>query len=317
MNASCDSRYSTMSSERRLRPILARLAVVLFVATGTNAADIKPAEDISLITDDGVLLHAVYYSGSQGKQTVPVILLHGWDGPRGAGRARDFDDLATDLQSAGHAVVVPDLRGHGDSRTVQRASGAKVAISRKKLGARGLKAMVSQDVEAVKRFLIREHNRGSVNIELLCVVGSEMGAAVASTWAAQDWAWPNVRDIKQGQDVRALILISPPASFGALSVAKPLSFGPLQRVPKMILYGNQSDASDEAVKRITRLLDTRRPGKQQLLVKVAQQTSLRGTALLNPQLDTIQRIREFIQQRVVDQRDRFPWRARVIGQEQS
>lgn len=298
-----------------LRRIQIGLAIFLLAAI-SQAQDLKPtSEDIKLTTNDGVLLHSMYYPGSDGKQTVPVILLHGWDGPRGAGAARDFDDLAADLQAAGHAVIVPDLRGHGDSRQRRTPVGTKVGIARKRLGGRGLNAMVTSDVEAVKQFLMDEHNRGELNIELLCVVGCEMGAAVAANWTAQDWAWPTVRDLKQGKDVRALVLVSPPAAFRNLSVTKAMSFAPMQKLPVMIVHGNHDKNANRSVKRICKLLDPHHrattDAKKRTFVKVEQETSLQGAELLNPRLDTINRIREFIQHQVVDRRDRIRWRPRA------
>jgi pimeloyl-ACP methyl ester carboxylesterase len=263
----------------------------------------------------------MYFPGSDGKQTVPVILLHGWNGPRGAGGARDFDDLAAELQAAGHAVIVPDLRGHGGSKLRRTAAGRKVGITRRNLGPRGLNAMVMSDVEAVKRFLIDEHNQGELNIELLCVVGCEMGAAVAANWTAQDWAWPKVRGLKQGKDVRALVLISPLAAFRNLSVTKAMKFAPMQKLPMMIVHGNHDENANRAAKQIYKLLDPHHrattDAKKRTFVKVEQETSLQGAELLNPRLDTIKRVREFIQRQVVDRRDRLPWRPRASADEQS
>src|SRR3989304_4268313 len=75
----------------------------------------KPPEpkDVVLRTSDGLELHATFFPGMDGKESVPVILLHAWKEDR-----HDYLSLAGYLQSFGHAVIVPDLRGHGDSRTL-------------------------------------------------------------------------------------------------------------------------------------------------------------------------------------------------------
>ena len=71
----------------------------------------KTSEDVTLDTKDGVFLRCTYYPGPEKKTTVPLILLHDWDGNRG-----ELHGLATFLnQTLNHSVIVPDLRGHGVS----------------------------------------------------------------------------------------------------------------------------------------------------------------------------------------------------------
>ena len=52
----------------------------------TCAAEFTPStpQDVTLTTQDNVILHCVYYPGISSKETVPIILLHGWRGPREA-----------------------------------------------------------------------------------------------------------------------------------------------------------------------------------------------------------------------------------------
>ena len=59
---------------------------------------------------DGTILSATYYRGAKGKDSVPVVLLHGRGGSR-----RDFDPIIPALLKEGMAVLVPDIRGHGKS----------------------------------------------------------------------------------------------------------------------------------------------------------------------------------------------------------
>jgi predicted alpha/beta-fold hydrolase len=70
-------------------------------------------------TGDGQILSCRWYpspkSKDDGKYVVPVIILHHW-----GGEGIQFDALATLLQQRGHAVIVPDLRGHGNSTTLSR-----------------------------------------------------------------------------------------------------------------------------------------------------------------------------------------------------
>ena len=77
--------------------------------------DLRPGDSIELHGDlftafDGMILSATYYRGAAGKESVPVVLLHGKGGSR-----RDFDPIIPELLKAGMAVLVPDIRGHGKS----------------------------------------------------------------------------------------------------------------------------------------------------------------------------------------------------------
>ncbi len=297
------------------RRIESALWLSLFVTTSCFAqTKVVEADSLTLTTKDNVVLHFVYYPGAESKDTIPVILLHGWTGPRGAGSGRDFDSLASALQSAGHAVIVPDLRGHGGSTMRRRGGGTRRSFHRDRLGPRDFAAMVQFDVEAVKRFLMEKHNQGQLNIELLCVIGSDMGAAVAANWAVHDWSWPALPNLKQGQDVKALVLISPAQSFRNLSVQKALSHKALRGMPTMIMHGEKDKDANRSARRIHKQLQRyhrqTESRKQQTLFFVALPTSLQGTKLLNSKLDTEKQIQEFLQLRLVNRRSRVPWRAR-------
>ena len=136
---------------------------------GSSASDdeveIPKYEHIILDTPDGVRLKCTYFAPPKLKDpeasvsatpAMPFILLHGWDGDR-----RQLLKYGLYLQKAGHAVIVPDLRGHGQSLSVE---GLKKPLDYKKF--RKQEVMSAQkDIERCKKFLVQKHNQGEVNID--------------------------------------------------------------------------------------------------------------------------------------------------------
>ncbi len=261
------------SGDGRLRGGLWRclaLAVVLAVAAGmafsssASAQEKKPdassgkarspaklEDDLMLRTRDGLQLVLTYYPGAvgneleagKGKKTIPIVLLHGLKQSRSTIRI-----LPALCRRSGYAVIVPDLRGHGGStRRIGYSRDETLDAARMTPNQFGL--MVTQDMRAVKDFLWQKNNAGELNIDKLCVVGSEMGAAVALNFAlldAVDQERNPVRrpDYKIGSFVKALVLISPELSFRGLPARKAAAYPHVQRdIAVMILVGKQDAKS--------------------------------------------------------------------------
>ena len=188
----------------------------------------------------------VAQSVPKGKTTAPFILLHDWDGSRA-----DLLNFGRYLQVAGHAVIVPDLRGHGDSLKV---AGSDRPIDRARIRKKNLPSLLA-DVEACKKFLMRKNDAGVVNIDLLNVGAVGQTAILAMQWAVSDWSWAPVGSIKQGQDVKSLLLIAPTEKFKGVSV-KPLLKNPLfvggavDPLPLLILYSESNAESAENASKI-------------------------------------------------------------------
>jgi pimeloyl-ACP methyl ester carboxylesterase len=207
-------------------------------------------KDMDLVTKDGVQLTATYYPSYQGKSAAAVILLHTLKGSR-----IDFASLATKLQAQGNAVLVPDLRGHGESTRVITSAGIRQDDSGRMTPA-VYKAMVNFDMEVLKRFLLKKHNEEALNIEKLVLVGADLGAAVAVNWARVDWSWPILAGgKKQGQDVKALVMLSPQYSFPGLTMREPLTHLAIRRMPMVIIAGARNSTYIEDARRIHRLLE--------------------------------------------------------------
>ena len=188
-----------------------------------NRPNPKPIEltgESALKTSDGVLLTATYYPGKRAEKTVPLLLIHGWGGSRD-----DFTTLALYLQKEGHAVLVPDLRGHGKSVTRQLASEVTQDIDAKKLKANEqgdlFAEMLKYDLPIMKAFLKKENNEGKLNLDKLGLIGIESGAILATAFAAKDWdplvKRPGKADPKTG-DVKAVVLISPLRMFAKVKL---------------------------------------------------------------------------------------------------
>jgi pimeloyl-ACP methyl ester carboxylesterase len=285
-------------------------------------------ENITLETKDRVPIHCTYYAGGfietpgdkekgkvktkPGKEVVPIIMLHGWEGSRG-----DYDILASGLQRMGHAVIAPDLRGHGRSTSVRLANGEEKEIELDRLRRQDMEAGFLQDVEAVKKFLFEKNNAGELNIELLCVVGADVGAIVAVNWAALDWSRRQFPAFKQGRDVKALVLLSPTQTHKGFSLSKTIQH-PVVRggLSLMLVVGAQDKKAlqdTEAVySRVERFhadppTDADERMKKQDLFKIEAPTSLQGTELLRARgLNVNVAIATFIDWRLVRKTEDYP-----------
>lgn len=258
-----------------------------------------------LMTPDGVALKATFFPGSRGKESVPVILLHSWKGNR-----KEFITLAFTLHQAGHAVLVPDLRGHGQSTI---AAGRELSATR--IGPTDIGLMVQNDMETLKSYLVKKNNAEELNIEKLCVVGSEMGATVAMNWAVLDWSWPQYPGVKQGQHVKALVLLSPERNFKGVGAEEFLRNPLLNRfVSIYILLGNGDAKIAKSVDLMYSTLAKLHPEpaegqeeKEKTLFFKGFDTKAQGSKLFAQRgLNVEQRIEKFIQLRLVA-RD-YPWR---------
>ena len=125
-------------------------------------------------TIDGYTLAYNIYKSKPGSPS--VILLHMFRRTKS-----DWDSIAKWLQTNGYTVIVPDMRGHGQS-----------AGNWEQFTPEDFNKM-TYDVAAVKSVL---QNEGA-NTKKLAIIGASIGANVALNYAAND------------QDVRTVILLSP------------------------------------------------------------------------------------------------------------
>jgi pimeloyl-ACP methyl ester carboxylesterase len=280
--------------------------------------NLPPPQMVGFKTRDSVQLSATFYPSplekEAQKEAVPVILLHAFKGSRA-----DFNDLALALQNAGCAVLAPDLRGHGQSTRRINADGKEVEIEQALMSRPDFEAMGhadiqwSGDVEVCNKFLRQKNNAKELNIDKLAIIGAEMGAAVAINWAQSDWSWPILPGApKQGQDVKALILLSPQWSFRGLSVGSAIGNRDFAgRLSWMILAGEQDPKVYPETKRLFLALErtplplaSEAPGKPALSFR-SYPTSLQGDQLLARNFTTTADILKFIDQQVA--KTVHPW----------
>lgn len=273
------------------------------------------SSDVTLTTKDGVKLGATYFPSSMGQEAVQIVMLHDYKESRAV-----FNTLARELQNPvgegleSHAVLTVDLRGHGDSTSMVDRGGQTREIDVDRLKAADYQAMVLLDMEAVRSFLVDKNDAGELNLNKLCLLGSGMGANVAISYAAYDWSVPQLPRIKQGQDVKALILASPKWSYPGLPILKALKNRDVrQRISVLLVYGAEDARSAKDAKTIYKNLEKYHPEpphdqrrEKQDLFQFPLPTRLQGTRLLtDPDFGMLPKLDAFIAARLSQQN--FEW----------
>lgn len=275
-----------------------------------GTSKVATTEEKTLITRDGEQIRCTYFRSAAGKNAPVAILLHGKNGHRkvwetGAGNLPGF---AQALQSNDFAVITVDLRGHGENLGSQGAPAANKKGESVRLTPRHYQAMVSEDLEAVKRFLLEEHERGQLNIRKLAIVGAEFTTAVALAYFELDWSkkpWDDSpipgMGTPRGQDVRALVLLSPESSVPGLvtNVAAQTIRNLRGRVCVLIGVGSKDNLDKGAAKRLAEMISPKKEeGENQYLFFEEYDTKFRGTDMLLKGLKVEQHMYRFLDEKV-------------------
>jgi hypothetical protein len=102
---------------------------------------------------------------------------------------------------------------------------------------------------------------------------------VAVNWALQDWTAPPLAIGKQGQDVKALVLISPRWSYSGLSFQGPMRFRPLkENVAWLLMYGAEDVKLKVDVERIRKQLERFHPQSADPAAQARSQLQVIGFA---------------------------------------
>ena len=313
-----------------VRGMLCAALLALLTCTAVAKEEPEPPpkpRNVNLTTKDDVGLNALYYEGTEGENTVPVVVIHDWK-EEGA----TYQTLAKYLQSKGYAVLLPDLRGHGNStRRKNGRSGQSRTLTPRNVKPEN----VVGDLEAVRMFLLEENNAKKLNLAATTLIGVGGGAILAAHYAIYDWD-PSVRggntrastQLRGGnKDVRGLVLVSPQTKIGKKMKIDALARHPVVgtgEVSTLILVGQkQADGAKKEPKETreskiaqniyTRLkrnghqTESEDVGKWTLFLK-ALDTELNGETLLNEtdlDLEARATVTSFLELRLRDQN--FPW----------
>ncbi len=289
--------------------VLVYLAAIVAAATATaqrpKAAEKPKFKTITLKTKDGVQLRAFYFPSEEGKKAVTVMVVHEWQG-----QASPYYKLFLALQKAGCAVLVPDYRGHGGSKEYTNFRGESDKFNIAQMSKRDVENIINFDLEKAKSYLKGENNEGKLNLNALVVIGVREGCVMASHWAQRDWNFPSVGRMKQGQDVKALIFISPEKQIKGIGIDPTLTNQNLLRLPIMVLAGGKSPEADEAA-RIAKRVESmkKRIGKGEAtgFSLNVPNTNLSGPSLVNDVSAVIPAIVNFIKSEVKISDDENPW----------
>jgi pimeloyl-ACP methyl ester carboxylesterase len=318
------------SSQRSSWWILCGVLFGVIAAAQPPALPAQPQEgnrvERVLPTGDDWQVYITYYTAlvpeqkeSIAKNTPVIVLLHGdkenrlvWEGEKG---------LAPRLQREGFAVITVDLRKHGQSTNVGRASGDSPAGGKSTEGTNiqsiDYQNMVDEDLEAVKKFIFEQNQAKRLNMNKIGIIAAESSAAVAVCFAANDWLKDPFDDAAsddmktpRGQDVRALVLLSPPQKTKGLQFAEALAKvrTPDYNVAFLTLYGKLNKADTAAINTHKKLFANTKANKDRIYL-VGYKTNLRGTDLLGKGIDAEATIIEFFKLHLKDLKD-SEWRDR-------
>ena len=286
--------------------------------------EIAEPENITLETKDRVLLKCTYYAGPDSKNTVPMILLHDWEGER-----EDVAVMARLMQEKhGRSVIIPDLRGHGDST---EAKGYDKPLDYKRFKKREIEGILI-DIETCKKYLVKRNNEGELNINMLIVGAVGQMNVHALTWTLADWNYgPPRGGIKQGQDVQGLIMIGPQRKLKNFSLVpnlkEPLISGKgFYTIPIVMVYGSRNPSESKEAKAIYATLEKgREKGSKKdkedkgywdaSLFKMNYRTNQTAEAMIgstdNGTKDIAKNFSEFITKKVEANAEDFRWSSRA------
>ena len=297
------------ASKRLILPVILTGMVALSQNPSFAQGEATPGKAESVITKDGWTVHFTYWNVHEEEDTPIVVLLHGRNENRLVWTARQ---TAPFLSTKGYAVIAVDLRKHGETKAPENAPPAARSSRITKFD---YTAMVALDLEAIKKFIYSEHQDKKLNMRKLALVGSDISTVLAMNYAQLDWAKKPFDDAPtlatrtpRGQDVQAIVLLSPMESLSGLSVITPIRFLRNTGMAALIMYGSSSTERRTATKIYSQLGGDQQDEETQRLYKQQFEIKLQGTGLLGQKIGTENLLLGFLKKHVMDLE--IPWKDR-------
>ena len=297
------------------RPSRFAFCAMLLAVSTVSAADIRVE---TLRAADGQPVVISYYpiqetANSSNRENAPVaVLLHGGDKGRilwdKAAPARgEKGNFVETLRADGFAVITVDLRKFGDSK----GDNANIRPD-------DYEKMSAGDLFAVKQFIYEMHEKKEFNMNKMAIIAAGPTAPVALNFAAADWSMTPHDDAPvlanktpRGQDVRAIVLLSPEMAAGRLTATKALNVlrTPQFGVAMLVVSGSQDTADKGASKKIFELMEKSQKKDDKRVYLISPNLKDRELGLIGKAPDQVEvPIRNFLIKHVKD----FPssWRDR-------
>jgi hypothetical protein len=256
------------------------------------AAKVKSSTQVLRATGDDFPIHITYYEANPDKNpngvenAAVIVLLHGEGGSRliwdKSSALQGKLAVAPQLAELGYAVVSVDLRKHGESLADGQA---------RSLDNNDFPKMAQNDLPAIKKSLVEEHENKKLNVNKLAIIASDSMAPVALEFAELDWRQTPFLDgpggapgTPRGQDVRALVLLSPVSSVGRVNGTRAANFlkNPNLKIAAMIVCGTRDAEDKSSAQKIHQIFAGPRQNAERVEF-LRPNTNARGTDLLaNP-----------------------------------
>lgn len=315
---------SALCSRVFVRTVVAGVAAAMFCSSIAGTASAQKAEkkarvidEKSLTAGDGWPLQITYFKSAAGKEAPAVILLHMQNSNRLVWRATRPgypEGFAGRLQEEGYAVVSLDLRKHGQSKgTMATAVDSKKDTT--SLSADDYQRM-ALDLDAVKDFLLEEHQAGNLNIRKTAIVAPGFTAPIAINFSLADWLKKPYDDAPtfaaktpRGQDIRAIVLLSPEESVPGVNAGRAILDlrNPSLGVSFLIAYGTKDKLDRGDSRKIHQKLASLPANKDRMYLQ-GFDSKMRGTEMLGERLKLEETILGFLKKHLADLPDE--WRDR-------
>ena len=90
-------------------------------------------------------------------------------------------------------------------------------------------------------------------------MGVGEGAIFGAHWAVRDWKFPSVGSVKQGQDVKGIVMVSPKKVFKGVAMDAVVKDPMLLQLPILIVDGAEAPNAKESERLAKRIEKSKRP----------------------------------------------------------